>query len=98
ARKLLRPDSSSGMDTYITQRSDFTDCTNRGALDSVKVGTDALSIWRPLLRFDLGDIPSDATISDAALSLWHPNSPSVALNIRAHRATANWDAGTGTST
>jgi RHS repeat-associated protein len=96
ASKLLRPDPNSGMDTFITQRSDSTDCTNHGALDHLQLGTDTVSIWRPLLRFDLSEIPSSATVSAATLSLWHPNAPTTALTINAHRLTTNWDAGTGT--
>jgi RHS repeat-associated protein len=95
ARKALRPDPSAGLDTYITQRSDSIDCTNRGAVDRLKVGTDAISIWRSLLRFHLGDIGPDATISDATLSLWHPETTSTALNVRVHRVTANWLEGSG---
>jgi RHS repeat-associated protein len=97
ARKLLRPDTKAGLDAYLTWRSDMIDCTNRGALDRLKVGTDAVSIWRPLLNFDLSDIAPDVAISDATLSLWHPDATTSALTVRAHRLTGNWQEGSGTS-
>ena len=96
--KLLRPDPSAGMDTFITQRSDSTDCTNHGAEAQMKLGTDTVSIWRPLVRFDLSDVPASATVSSASLSLWHPDSPSTALTVKAHRLTGNWDSGAGSGT
>jgi len=95
AQKLLHPDSKSGLDTYISERSDSTDCVNRGAVDSLKVGTDAISIWRSLLRFDLSDIAPDATLSNATLSLWHPTTTSTALTVRAHQLTGAWEEGSG---
>ena len=98
ARKLLRPDQKKSLDTYITQRSDSIDCVNRGGADRLKIGTDAISIWRSLLRFDLSDLPANATISNATLSLWHPETTSAALTVRAHRLTSNWDDGTGVDT
>ncbi len=98
ASKMLRPDPSAGFDTYIAQRLDLTDCVNRGALDRVKVGTDAVSIWRPLLRFDLRDIAPEMAISAATLSLWHPDTTTTALTVRAHRLTANWEEGSGVDT
>ena len=94
-RKVLRPDPSAGLDTYVTERSDSTDCVNRGAVDRLKVGTDAISIWRSLLRFHVADIGPGATISSATLSLWHPETTSTALNVRVHRVTANWLEGSG---
>jgi RHS repeat-associated protein len=97
ARKLLRPDSKAGLDTYVTQRSDLVECVNRGALDRLKVGTDAVSIWRSLLSFDFSDIAPTATLTDATLSLWHPNTTTASLTVRAHRSTANWQEGSGSS-
>lgn len=98
ARKLLRPDALAGLETYVAQRSDSLECINRGASERLRVGTDAISIWRSLLRFKLADIPPDATISDATLSLWHPETTSTALTLRAHRLTGNWQEGTGIDT
>jgi RHS repeat-associated protein len=97
-RKTLRPDPAAGQDTYITKRSDSVECVNRGAYERLKVGTDAISIWRSLLFFNLGDITPDATISGATLSLWRPTTTSTALNVRAQRLTANWPEGSGIAT
>jgi len=97
--KILRPDATRGHDTYVTYRSDAIECTNRGSLDRVKVGTDVNSLWRSLLWFDVHDIPSSATVSSATLSLWHPNpSPAAALTVRSHRVTSAWDEGSGIDT
>ena len=95
AQKTLRPGADAGLDTYVTERSDSQDCVNRGASERLKVGTDAISIWRSLLRFDLSDIPADAAITTATLSLWRPDTTTSALTVRAHRATNNWQEGSG---
>lgn len=95
ARKTLRPDSKAGVDTYITQRSDSLDCTNRGGNERLKVGTDAISIWRSLLRFNLVDMPATVAVTNATLSLWHPDTTSTALTVRAHRGTGDWQEGSG---
>ena len=98
ATKLLRPDPSAGNDTYFTYRSDLVECTNRGVSDRFKVGTDVNSIFRSLLRFDLADIPIDATVTNATLSLWHPDVTASALTVNLHRATSPWQEGTSKDT
>ena len=96
ARKLLRADPAAGRGTYFTFRSDYTECANRGEAERMKVGTDTNSIFRTLLRFDLGQMPTNTTVSQATLSLWHPEtSGASALTIRAHRLTGHWLEGTG---
>lgn len=95
ARKTLRPDPTDGIDTYITERTDSTDCVNRGASDRLKVGTDALSIWRSLMRFYLADITPEASVTDMTLSLWHPNTTTASLTVGVHRMTAHWLEGSG---
>jgi RHS repeat-associated protein len=96
--KVLRPDAKRGHDAYYTYRSDLIDCTNRGALERLKVGTDVNSLWRSLAWFDLHDIPSSATVTSATLSLWHPDTSPAALTVRAHRVSAAWDEGNGVDT
>jgi RHS repeat-associated protein len=96
ARKILRPDPAAGRQTYVTFRSDYTECINRGEAERLKVGTDTNSIFRALLQFDLGEMPSNTTVTQATLSLWHPEtSGASALTIRAHRLTGTWPEGTG---
>ena len=94
AQKVLRPDPTAGRDGYITFRSDYAECANRGTAERLKVGTDTNSIFRSLLRFDLGDLPADTTVSAATLQLWHPETAAQALTVRAHRVTAAWEEGT----
>lgn len=96
ATKLLRPDAASGQDSYFTYRTDAIECANRGVSDRLKVGTDVNSLYRSLLRFDLGDIPIDATVTAATLSLWHPDTTGSALTVNVHRATSPWQEGTST--
>jgi RHS repeat-associated protein len=98
ARKALRPDPAAGSDTYLTYRTDLVHCTNRGGLDRAKVGTDVNSVFRPLVRFDVSDLPTDATITSATLSLWHPETTSAALTVNAHRLTSPWQEGSGKDT
>jgi RHS repeat-associated protein len=98
ARKTLRPDAVAGLDTYVTERTDSTDCVNRSSNDRLKVGTDAISIWRSLIRFYLADIVPDASISDVTLSLWHPQTTTLPLTVGVHRMTAHWLEGSGIDT
>jgi hypothetical protein len=98
ARKTLQPDPSTGSDTYLTYRTDLVECTNRGGLDRAKVGTDVNSVFRSPVRFDLSDLPTDATITSASLSLWHPDTTSAALTVNAHRLTSPWQEGSGKDT
>lgn len=98
ARKALRPDPAAGSDTYLTYRTDLVQCTNRGGLDRARVGTDVNSVFRSLVRFDLSDLPTDATITSATLSLWHPDTTGATLTVNAHRLTSPWQEGTGKDT
>lgn len=95
ASKLLQPGPSDGKQTYAYYSTQMTNCANYGADDRVWVGTTSTKITRPLLEFDLRDIPSGATITNAKLSLWHSGSVPSAVTVNAHRVTSSWKEGTG---
>ncbi|MDQ3981839.1 MAG: DNRLRE domain-containing protein, partial [Actinomycetota bacterium] len=94
ASKLLQP-GAEGKQTYAYYSTQLTNCANYGADQSMWIGTSSTTIKRPLVEFDLRDIPSGATISSAKLSMWHPFSVSSASTVNAHRVTSSWQEGTG---
>jgi RHS repeat-associated protein len=94
ASKLLQP-GAEGKQTYAYYSTQLTNCANYGAEQRMWVGASSTTVKRPLVEFDLRDIPSGATISSARLSLWHSGSIANAATINAHRVTSSWQEGTG---
>jgi RHS repeat-associated protein len=93
ARKSLQLDGSSGQATDVRESS----CANRGADGALRVGTAGNRV-RGLIAFDLADIPSNATVSKATMSLYAAAPATVGLSVEARRATAGWSEGTGRGT
>jgi hypothetical protein len=50
-------------------------------------------VHRPLLGFDLRDIPTGATISAATLTLWYPATTATGAQVNLHRVTRAWNEG-----
>ena len=98
ATKTLQPGPSVSQDTFIYYASGMVNCANYGADPAIYVGSDTASIYRGLLRFSLNDIPADATITKATLSVWQQYGTSNAVTLEAHRVTRAWTEGTGTNT
>jgi RHS repeat-associated protein len=95
AIKILQPGPAQGKATYMYNVSN---CRNYGAADDIQLhggrGSGDPILMRGLLGFDVRDIPQDATITDARLSLWGYWSSSDPSTIGVHRVTAAWDEGT----
>ncbi|MBY8870381.1 DNRLRE domain-containing protein [Micromonospora sp. PLK6-60] len=104
--KVLQPGPADGAATtlYTSTRDDGSPgrgCANYGADPTVWVGgvpnTKFLTYptWRGAVRFDLRDIPPDATISSATLSMWRLYGSMSATTVEAHRASRPWKEGSG---
>ncbi|MDQ4124525.1 MAG: DNRLRE domain-containing protein [Actinomycetota bacterium] len=98
ATKLLQPDPRAGSATSYSFWTTVTNCATYGADDDLWVGTYTDARWRSALSFDLSDIPANATVSSATLSLWQQYSADAAMTVDVHRATRAWKEGTGQAT
>ncbi len=89
---VLQPDAANGTDTFIHSGAPLW---NYGNNASLRVGRDtANASWdRSLLRFDLGAVPSNATILNATLDLYGTQGPGSTVQVR--RALGAWTEGTG---
>ena len=105
ATLALQPDADAGKATYLVQdRSTPAGCYdwyNYGAATNLRVGTAANGVvHRPLLAFDLRDIPAGASVSSATMTLWYPatNAPTnqAGREIKLRRVTRAWEEGKGT--
>jgi len=97
AVKNMQPGTGQSQDTYITYWNNATGCNNFGANTDMSVGTDTNSISRGLFSYQLSDIPTGSTISNATLSLYHYNSVPNAQTLHAYAVTHAWNEGTGVS-
>ncbi len=104
AKVALQPDGATGKATYLAQdRTTPPGCydwNNYGAAERLRVGTAASGVvHRPLLAFDLRDIPAKAVVSAATLTLsYAANSAPTNLakrGIMLHRVTRAWTEGRG---
>lgn len=93
---MLQPAPATSRDAYLYYASTLTNCANYGAEPRLFAGTDAAAIYRPVLHFDLRDIPAGATVTSSMLSLFQqytgPPSPNT---VGVHRLTTDWTEGTG---
>ena len=95
AVKTLQPGPADGKATYIENGA--VSCANNGARDKLPVGA-ATVTDRPLVQFDLHDIPADATIRSAQLLLYRPTATAKAITVDAHALRGEWQEGTSAST
>lgn len=95
ATKLLQPGPADGKGAMYAYWQGLVACSNYGAQDTFIVGTNTTSIWRAALGFDLGDIPTGATINSANLSLWQYYHAEAPMTVNVHRVTRSWKEGTG---
>ncbi|MCA1720794.1 MAG: DNRLRE domain-containing protein, partial [Actinobacteria bacterium] len=96
AQKTLQPDPNAGQDTYLYYAAGITNCANYGRDSRMFLGADTGGTYRPLVKFDLADIPAKAAVTSASLALWQLYSDPQAVTAEAHRVTREWTAGTGT--
>ncbi|HEX8100549.1 MAG TPA: DNRLRE domain-containing protein, partial [Actinomycetota bacterium] len=94
ATKVVQP-GPEGSQTYLNYSSQLANCINEGAEDTLRVGTDTTEKYRSALQFELTDVPADASVNSATLSLWHPSTVPSQITIDAHQMTSDWDEGAG---
>jgi hypothetical protein len=93
-------------DYTVTSYRDSTAAPNQTFYYAVvagetRIGSSADSVYRPLLQFDLHQVPTNASIVSAQLNLYHWNrayssGTSAPLSLHAYPLTASWNEGTGT--
>jgi len=95
----LQPDGAAGTATYMAR--DMTtpvgcyDWNNYGGATNLRIGKATNGVvHRPLLAFDLRDIPVGATVSAATLTLRYPATTATGSQINLHRVTRAWREGT----
>ena len=98
ATRLIQPGPGEGRDATIRLSKSSPNCNNEGASTELAVGSTASAIMRSLVRFDLRDVPTGASVEDATLSLWHPDELEHAGTVRIHRVTRDWREGPGDGT
>ena len=91
----FQPGSDTGKDSYIYQTYE----NNYGERTNLLVS----KLYRIILEFDLGVIPSTANINSATLSLYNYSTCidvplEVSDDLRIHRVTHEWSEGTGNGT
>jgi len=100
ATLTLQPDAQAAAATYVARdATDPVGCydwNNYGAATLLRIGkaTNGV-IHRPLLAFDLRDIPVGATVSAATLTLRYPATSATGSQIDLHRVTRAWQEGSG---
>jgi hypothetical protein len=87
-----------GQSTFVMYRTDKTVCTNWGHYTFFHVGTNALSIRRGLLQFDLSSLPHGARILSATLSVYETDTLRGSGVVGVHRVTTPWTEGSGVNT
>jgi RHS repeat-associated protein len=97
ATKLLQPGPPEGKGATFANWEGGPTCPNYGAQDSLIVGTNTntSSTWRTALWFDLGDVPTEANIGSATLSLWQYEPAEALATVNVHRVTRSWAEGSG---
>jgi RHS repeat-associated protein len=95
ATKMLQAGPAVTKATYVTKDTGYTVCDNNGARDKLYVGSESTSVRRPIVQFDLGEIPASASVTNAKLSLWRLGQTSFGATINAHRVTSAWQEGAG---
>jgi RHS repeat-associated protein len=98
AMKILQPAGADGYATTIMFVNNQTSCAVRGRYTRMWVGANASSIRRTLVRFDLHDVPLNASITDATMSLWQGDVLRGSGTVSAHQVLSAWDEGTGINT
>ena len=97
AVKFLQPDAGAGKDTnlfYELLPNGAIQCGTYGTQEWIRTGSDrSTTINRVLLRFDLNDIPTGATVTAATMSTWKIAS-NAATTVSAYRVTRDWVEGT----
>jgi RHS repeat-associated protein len=98
--KILQPDGARGESSYLLRYASASTCLNDwnyGSSTILRIGTSVSGYThRPVLRFDLRDIPAGATVNSATLNLTYAATANPGAAINVHRLLQPWEEGTGT--
>ena len=84
---VLRPGPDDGKDSYTWE---FRKSTNYGSADETWVATGNNNEAFALFEFPIGQIPAQARVLDATLSVHHRNGNDSDVPVTAHRITQPW--------
>lgn len=73
-------------------------CANWGGAGVVQVGTNATSVRRGLVSFDVSSLPAGTHIASAILSLYQSSASRGSGTVGVHEVTAPWAQGAGANT
>src|SRR5215471_5756832 len=91
----LQPGPGQDKATFMYLYDKGINCANYGADQLLQAGADSTGVYRSLLRFDLPQIPGNATNVSAKLNLVHFLENNVNLTFHAYPLTSSWGEGTG---
>ncbi|HZN71745.1 MAG TPA: Ig-like domain-containing protein [Micromonosporaceae bacterium] len=100
--KIVRPGPERGDAAYIVHNTGAgapacSDEWNYGASTIMRVGPSATQwIHRPVLRFDLRDIPAGSSVVSAFMRLWYKPADTPTATMSVHRLLQPWEEGAGT--
>ncbi|MDQ1699758.1 MAG: hypothetical protein QOG34_1621, partial [Frankiaceae bacterium] len=94
AKRIISLGGGLGDATYVSDANVLASCANFGADESLFVSGSEVR-ERSLLRFPINDLPANADVANATLSVFMSDRPAVSETIGAHRVTSDWRAGTG---
>lgn len=97
----LQPDAANGKTSYVavdtTSPVGCYDWNNYGK-SNLRIGTATNGVvHRPLLAFDLRDVPVGAAVTSANLTLGYGATTATGVQVNLHRVTRAWKEGTGGS-
>ena len=84
----VQPDATDGADTHITSWSAYRDF-NYGIAINIQTYPTGVDTNRSLIRFDISDIPSGATVSAGTLGLYQTTTQ-TGKTAKFHRALVQW--------
>ena len=93
AIKSVQPGPDDGKSAYLQSAAE---CANNGASGVLGLRGGA-SAERPLVQFDVHDIPADAIVNEATMSLYRNTSVPSATTLDVHRVRGEWDEGTSSA-
>ncbi len=90
---FVQPGPAAGKASWLYQWRHFNVCGNHGSDETLWVGASADAVHRPILEFDLRDVPADAEVEAATLSLWHGTHFQQTVTVDVHRLARAWTEG-----
>jgi RHS repeat-associated protein len=90
---FVQPGPADGKATWLFLWRAFAYCDGHGADETLWVGSHENAVHRPILEFDVRDIPAGSLVESATLSLWHGFQFNQTMTVDVHRVTRAWTEG-----